>query len=164
MSKSLLAEAGVSDLTLSLKLPPAAYARQAGPIIQQELANVGINVEITNVEWADWLQNVFTNRDYDLTIVSHVEPNDYGVFARDDYYFAYHSEAYNAAVAELAVTSDPARQTELKKQIQEILANDFAAGFLFELANVTVANKDLSGIRANAPIPAAVISELSWAE
>lgn len=163
-SKALLAEAGLKDPTLSLKLPPASYARAAGPIIQQELANVGIKVEITNVEWADWLQNVFTNKDYDLTIVSHVEPNDFGVFARDDYYFNYHSDAYKKVIADLNATTDPAKQIALKQEAQKILANDFAAGFLFEFPNITVAAKELKGLWENAPIPAQPIAEISWSE
>jgi len=154
----------VSELSLSLKLPPASYARACGPIIQQELANIGITVEITNVEWADWLSNVFKNTDYDLTIVSHVEPNDYGAFARDSYYFNYHNPAFNKVVAEIGDTTDPQEQIALKQQAQKILANDYAAGFLFEFAFISIASSDLTGIRQNAPIPAVPVGELSWAE
>jgi peptide/nickel transport system substrate-binding protein len=163
-SKALLAEAGVKDLTLSLKLPPAQYARAAGPVIQQELANIGIKVDITNVEWADWLSNVFTNKDYDLTIISHVEPNDFGNFGKDGYYFNYKNPEFAKLMTELGNTTDPAKQTELKQDVQKLLANDFAAGFLFELPNITVANKDLKGIWENAPIPATIVSEMSWAQ
>ena len=163
-SKQLLADAGVKDLTLSLKLPPAQYARAAGPVIQQEFADIGVKVDITNVEWADWLQNVFTNKDYDLTIVSHVEPNDFGAFAKDGYYFNYNSPTYKKIIEDLGNTTDPAKQTELKQAAQKQLANDFAAGFLFELPNITVANKDLKGIWENAPIPATPIAELSWGQ
>jgi peptide/nickel transport system substrate-binding protein len=164
LSKKLLAEAGVSDLTLSLKLPPASYARAAGPIIQQELAQVGIKVEITNVEWADWLSNVFKNRDYDLTIVSHVEPNDYGSFAKPDYYFNYQSDAFNQVVEDIGNTADPQRQMELKQQAQKILAEDYAAGFLFEFPYISVAAAGLEGMWENQPVPANPIAELSWSE
>jgi peptide/nickel transport system substrate-binding protein len=163
-SKALLAEAGVKDVTLSLKLPPANYARAAGPIIQQELAQVGIKVEISNVEWADWLSNVFTNKDYDLTIVSHVEPNDIGAFAKDGYYFNYKSDAFNKIMADLNNATDPAKQTELKQAAQKQLANDFAAGFLFEFPNITVANANLTGYWENAPIPASPFVEMSWTQ
>ncbi|VAW14632.1 ABC transporter, substrate-binding protein (cluster 5, nickel/peptides/opines), partial [hydrothermal vent metagenome] len=88
-SKQLLADAGISDLTLRLKLPPPSYARRGGEIIAAQLRAVGINVEITNLQWAQWLTEVFKNRDYDLTIVSHTEPYDIGIYARDDYYFQY---------------------------------------------------------------------------
>ena len=163
-SKQLLADAGVKDVTLSLKLPPANYARSAGPIIQQELADIGIKVDITNVEWADWLQNVFTNKDYDLTIISHVEPNDYGSFAKDGYYFNYNSPAYKKIIEDIGNTTDPAKQIALKQDAQKQLANDFAAGFLFEFPNITVANKDLKGLWENAPIPASPFAEISWAQ
>jgi peptide/nickel transport system substrate-binding protein len=163
-SKALLAEAGVSDLTLSLKLPPASYARAGGPIIQQQLANVGIKVDITNVEWADWLQNVFTNKDYDLTIVSHVEPNDFGAFAKEGYYFNYNNADFNKLIADLNNTTDPAKQIEIKQAIQTKLATDFAAGFLFEFPNITVANKNLKGYWENSPIPASPFNEMSWTE
>ena len=46
-AKQLLKEAGVkTPIDLSLILPPAPYARAAGPIIQAELADVGVNAKI----------------------------------------------------------------------------------------------------------------------
>jgi peptide/nickel transport system substrate-binding protein len=149
---------------LSLKLPPANYARAGGPVIQQELAAVGIKVDITNVEWADWLSNVFTNKDYDLTIVSHVEPNDFGNFGKDGYYFNYKNPKFAELMTELGNTTDPAKQTSIKQDIQKLLANDFAAGFLFEFPNITVANKNLTGFWENAPLPASPIAELKWSQ
>ena len=81
MSKALLAEAGVSDLTLTLKLPPPSYARRGGEIIASQLREVGIETEISNLEWAQWLEQVFKGKDYDLTIVSHTEPMDINIYA-----------------------------------------------------------------------------------
>ena len=163
-AKALLKEAGVSNLTLQLKLPPPPYARQGGQIIQQQLAKVGITANITNVEWADWLKNVFTNKDYDLTIVSHVEPNDIGSWAKDGYYFNYHSDAFNKIIADLNAATDPAKRTALLQDAQTTLANDYAAGWLFELAKVGVYNKDVKGAWANAPIPAVDLTQVYWAQ
>ena len=79
-AKKLLAEAGVKlPLELSLRLPPPAYARQGGEILAAQLAKVGIIAKIENVEWAQWLSQVFAGNgphNFDLTIVSHVEPFD----------------------------------------------------------------------------------------
>ena len=47
-------------------------------MIAAQLAKVGIVAKIQNVEWAQWMSGVYTNRDYDLTIISHVEPLDLG--------------------------------------------------------------------------------------
>ncbi|HTJ56672.1 MAG TPA: ABC transporter substrate-binding protein [Devosiaceae bacterium] len=163
-SRQLLKEAGVSNLTLSLKLPPPPYARNGGQIIAQQLANVGITANITNVEWADWLQNVFTDKDYDLTIVSHVEPNDIGIFARDTYYFNYHSDAFKKIMADLNATTDPAQRKQLQQQAQKQLTADMPVAFLFELPDITVQNKSLKGLWANAPIPADDLTQVYWAQ
>lgn len=161
----MLADAGVKDLTLQFKVPPAAYARSAAPIIQQELADVGIKVVITNVEWADWIANVFQGAyDYDLTMVSHVEANDFAAFGKPGYYPNYKADNLNKLVADLAATTDAAKQISIKQDIQKLLANDFVALYLFELPNITVANKDVQGLWLNAPQPTTDLSALSWAQ
>ncbi|MGN6486552.1 MAG: ABC transporter substrate-binding protein [Devosia sp.] len=163
-SKALLAEAGVKDLTLTFKVPPAAYARAAAPIIQQQLANVGVKVNVVNVEWADWIANVFQGAyDYDLTMVSHVEANDFAAFGKPGYYINYKADALNKLVEELNATTDTAKQTELKQAIQKQLADDYASVYLFELANITVAKAGLEGLWPNAPQPTTKLSDLSWA-
>jgi len=105
LAKSLLAEAGYPDgFTTTLKLPPPSYARRGGEIIAAQLRQVGIETEISNLEWAQWLEQVFRGDDFDLTIVSHTEPMDIGIYARDKYYFNYHSDRFNAVMAELAAS------------------------------------------------------------
>ncbi len=164
-SKALLAEAGVSNLSLTFKVPPAAYARAAAPIIQQQLAGVGINVNVVNVEWADWIANVFQGAyDYDLTMVSHVEANDFAAFGKPGYYINYKADALNALVKKLAAETDPQKQIALKQDIQRQLAEDYAAVYLFELPNITVAAKGVQGLWTNAPQPITDLAAISWAE
>jgi peptide/nickel transport system substrate-binding protein len=166
-SRALLAEVGWDpNSVLSLKLPPVeGYARRGGEIIAQQLAAAGIRTESTNLEWAQWLSEVFTDKNYDLTIVSHTEPNDIGIFARGDaYYFDYNSEAFNAIIAELGVTADPAKRSELLKAAQKQLADDYVVGFLFELAKVGVENAKLRGMWENAPTQATDLTGVYWEE
>ena len=165
LSKKLLAEAGVTDLTLALKLPPVeGYARRGGEIIAQQLAAVGIKTTVTNLEWAQWLSDVFTNKDYDLTIVSHTEPNDIGIYARDDYYFGYHSDAFKKIMADLDNTTDPAKRSDLYKQAQKQIADDYVNAFLFELAQVGVVKAKLMGLWENAPTQATDLTGVYWEE
>ena len=104
-AKSLLAEAGLAEgFKATIKLPPPTYARRGGEIIAAQLAKVGIELEIVPVEWAQWLEQVFRGKDYDLTVVSHTEPMDINIYGRDDYYFAYESEAFKATLAKLDAT------------------------------------------------------------
>ena len=164
-SKALLAKAGITDLTLSLKLPPVeAYARRGGEIIAQQLAAVGIKTETTNLEWAQWLDEVFKQKNFDLTIISHTEPSDIGIFARDDYYFGYQSPVFDQIIADLAVTADPAKRSELLKSAQKQLADDYVVGFLFELAKIGVENAKLHGLWENAPTQATDLTAVYWDE
>ena len=163
-SKALLAEAGVSDLKLRLALPPPSYARRGGEIIAAELRAVGIETEIANLEWAQWLEQVFKGKDFDLTIVSHTEPADINIYARPDYYFQYDNPAFQAVIAELEVTSDPAKRTELNHQAETIIAEDYVNGYLFQLAKTGVANAKIVGLWENAPTQANDLTAVHWTE
>jgi peptide/nickel transport system substrate-binding protein len=162
-AKELLKEAGVkAPLQLTLTLPPPAYARQGGEIIAAELADVGIQAKIENVEWAQWLSNVYTNHNFDLTIISHVEPLDIDIYANPNYYFGYDSKAFQDIIKKWREASDLAAYKAALVEAQKKLAEDSVNGFLFQLPNVVVADAKLKGVWKNAPIFANDLSALSW--
>lgn len=161
-AKALLKEAGVSNLNLRLLLPPISYARRSGEIIAAQLRDVGINVEIIPVEWAQWLSDVFRDKRYDLSIVSHVEPNDLDIYARDDYYFNYHSAAYKKLYAAMIAEQDETKQLDLLRQLQEKIADDAVNAFLFMLPKIGIWDAKLKGLWENAPIPANDLTEVEW--
>ncbi|MCT8997042.1 ABC transporter substrate-binding protein [Chelativorans intermedius] len=164
-AKALLAEAGLANgFSATLKLPPPAYARQGGEIVASQLRQVGIELEIIPVEWAQWLEQVFTNKDYDLTIVSHTEPNDINIYARDDYYFNYDNPAFDAVMDELETTSDPEKRKTLYQTAQRIIAEDAVNGFLFQLPKTGVWDARLEGLWENAPIQANDLTKVRWTE
>ncbi|WP_424940791.1 ABC transporter substrate-binding protein [Aliiroseovarius sp. S253] len=164
MSKALLAEAGATDLTLRLMLPPPAYARRGGEIIAAQLRDVGIQTEISNLEWAQWIEQVFKGKDFDLTIVSHTEPADINIYARPEYYFQYDNADFQALIEKLSVTSDPAMRSDLNKQAQQIIADDYVNGYLFQLAKTGVANAKINGLWENAPTQANDLTGVSWSD
>lgn len=162
-AKALLAEAGyASGLKLRLTLPPPSYARRGGEVIAAQLAAVGIETEIIPVEWAQWLKQVFKTTDYDLTIVSHTEPFDIGIYARDSYYFNYKSDRFNKVYADLTEAVDPAKRKALIGEAQKVLAEDSVNGFLFELAQNGVWKKGIKGLWANRPIQANDVTAAYW--
>ncbi len=164
-ARELLKEAGLENgFKTTLKLPPPAYARDGGQIIASELREIGIDAEIIPLEWADWLKQVFTDKDYDMTIVSHTEPNDIDIYARKDYYFNYHNPGFDKVIEELNLTSDEAKRKELYGEAQKILARDAPVGFLFELPKIGVWDAKLEGLWDNAPIPANDLTKVKWAE
>ncbi|AXT35900.1 ABC transporter substrate-binding protein [Phaeobacter sp. LSS9] len=164
-ARALLAEAGFPDgFTTTLHLPPPSYARRGGEIIAAQLAEVGITAEIINVEWAQWLETVFRGKNFGLSIVSHTEPMDIGIYARPDYYFQYDNAAFQDLMADLTGTTDPDARTKMLQQAQEIIAQDYVNGFLFQLAALSVAKADLQGLWANAPTQATDLTGVSWAK
>jgi peptide/nickel transport system substrate-binding protein len=163
-AKALLAEAGIkTPLELSLKLPPAPYARQGGEVIAAQLAKVGIVVKIENVEWAQWLSGTYTNKNYDLTIISHVEPFDLGNYAKPGYYWGYESAKFNALFDKIQNSPRAADRAKLLGEAQRLLANDAANAFLYQPQWVSVAHKNLKGLWKDMPIFVNDLSALSWA-
>jgi peptide/nickel transport system substrate-binding protein len=164
-AKALLAEAGFPDgFETTLHLPPPSYARRGGEIIAAQLAAVGIKAEITNVEWAQWLETVFKGKNFGLTIVSHTEPMDIGIYARPDYYFQYDNPAFQDLMTTLNGTTDPNERTALLQQAQTIIADDYVNGYLFQLAALSVAKAGVQGLWTNAPTQAVDLTAVGWAE
>lgn len=163
-ARALLAEAGYPDgFTTTLKLPPPSYARRGGEIIASQLRAIGIEAEISNLEWAQWLEEAFGAKDFGMTIVSHTEPMDIGIYANPDYYFQYDNPAFQQLMTDLNLTTDPAMRSEMLKQAQTIISEDYVNGYLFELAVPTVAKAGLQGLWLNQPTAAVDLTGVSWA-
>jgi peptide/nickel transport system substrate-binding protein len=163
-SKALLAEAGLKDgFKTTLALPPPSYARRGGEIVAAELRAVGIEAQIVNMEWAQWLEKVFANKDFDLTIISHTEPMDIGIYARKDYYFGYDDPVMRALMAGVEATADPAEQAEILKAAQERIAHQYVNAFLFQLAKTGVADARIRGLWLNSPTQANDMTGVYWA-
>ena len=162
-SKKLLAEAGYPDgFKTTLKLPPPSYARRGGEIVAAQLRAVGIEVEISNLEWAQWLEQVFKGKDYGLTIVSHTEPMDIGIYARPNYYFQYDNPAFQKLMKDLDAASDPVKRAAILGAAQAIIAKDYVNGYLFQLARTSVLNAKIRGMWENAPTQANDLTEVYW--
>ena len=164
-AKALLEEAGMADgFETTLHLPPPSYARRGGEIIAAQLAEVGITAEIINVEWAQWLETVFRGKDFGMTIISHTEPMDIGIYARPDYYFQYDNAAFQELMTKLNGTTDPDERSTMLKEAQETIANDYVNGYLFQLAYPVIAKAGLKGLWKDAPTQAVDLTAVSWSE
>ncbi len=163
-AKQLLAEAGQQDLSVTLKLPPPTYARRGGEIVAAQLEEAGISVEIVPVEWAQWLEQVFKGRDFDMTIVAHTEPRDINIYARPDYYFGYGKPEFVALMDKYNAETDPEAQNDILKEAQRMIADDAVNGYLFQLGKIGVWTKGLKGMWENQPTQANDLTEVYWAE
>jgi peptide/nickel transport system substrate-binding protein len=146
-AKALLAQAGYPQgFPVTLKLPPPSYARRSGEIIAAQLAQVGIRASIEDLEWAQWLEQVYARHDFDMSIVGHAEPLDYDIYAWDDYYFGYSNPQFKKLIDALDDTVDADRRRALLQQIQHKLADDAVNGFLFQYPKLAVWSVHLHGI------------------
>lgn len=163
-ARALLKEAGVTTpLEVTITLPPPPYARQGGEVIASQLAKVGITAKLQNVEWAQWLSNVYGAKNYDMTIISHVEPFDLGNFAKPDYYWNYQSARFNDLYTKYKTTASAKDRAKMLGDLQKLLAEDSVHAFLYQPQWVTVANKNVRGLWKDMPIFVNDLSALSWA-
>lgn len=161
---ALLAESGAGPVKLRLALPPPTYARRGGEIIAAQLREIGIETEITNMEWAQWLETVFKGGDFDMTVISHTEPLDIDIYARKDYYFHYAKPEFVALMDKLKATVSAEERSALYQQAQEMIADDFVNVYLFQLAKTGVANAKIEGLWENSPTQANDLTKVHWVE
>lgn len=152
-AREYLRDAGYSaGFDVSLKLPPPTYARRTGELIANQLGRIGIRVSIENLEWAQWIDQVLRNRNYDLTIVSHVEPMDINIYANPDYYFGYDNKDFQNIIAGIDNSNDEAQTSALYKMAQMKIAEDAVNGYLYQLGKYGVWKKGIRGMWANYPV------------
>lgn len=161
-ARALLKEAGVrTPLKLDLTLPPTPYALAGGPVIARDLQAVGIQARLVRVSWSEWLSGVFHGR-FDLSLILHVEPLDYDIYTRPDYYFGYDSPAFRALVEQHAASTNPRVQSRLFRQIQRHLADDAVNAWIFSPEIISVVRKGLNGVPMDYPIFAHDVGAMYW--
>ena len=145
-----------------MTLPPAPYARQGGEVIAAQLARVGINLKLQNVEWAQWLSGTYGSKNYDLTLISHVEPFDLGNYAKPDYYWGYQSVPFNALYEQIKNAARHRPRTPAGRA-QRLLAGDAVHGFLSHAAVGDGGEQEPARAVEDMPVFVNDLSALSWA-
>jgi peptide/nickel transport system substrate-binding protein len=148
----LLDEAGwTNDTPLEMVLPPVSYATRSGEIIASQLEAVGITVNITNVEWGVWLEDVFANYDFDMSIVSHVEPLDLAQYANAEYYWGNDSPQVADLIAAADAEPDDAKRNAIYQQVLDEITAVAADNWLFVLPALAVTKAGVSGYKIDLP-------------
>ncbi len=150
-AKALIADAGAEGTELRLRLPTLPYAVACGTVVESMLEDAGFAVTIDELEFpAAWLETVFTNKDFDMSIVAHVEPRDMAnVFGNPEYYTTYGTDDIQTVFTG-ADTGSAEDQLNRLAEAATIISEDAAADFLFLLPNLMVADPDITGLPTNA--------------
>ena len=152
-AKELLKEAGYEngfDLTITV---PANYASHVDTalIFADQLAQVGINVQVETIEWATWLEDVYSNAQYESTIIGltgKLDPDSVLGRFETTYsknFFKFSNARYDELIQAARVELDETKRADMYKECQQILTEEAAAVFVCD-PNLTVAcRKDLKG-------------------
>jgi len=145
-AKRLLAEAGhATGLNLQFVIPNITYATRSAEYVASQLKQVGIGTTIKTVEFAGWLDQVYTKADYDLTVVNHVEPRDLSNYANPQYYWRYDSPQVQQDVAAATTAATQEEAATFLRSAARRVAEDAAADWLLLGADITASNKDVTG-------------------
>ncbi|MEX2534622.1 MAG: ABC transporter substrate-binding protein [Trueperaceae bacterium] len=160
-ARELLAEAGYADgLSLTFELPePYNIERTAGQVIAQQLTEVGIDVELSVVEWGTWLERIFTGGDYDMTIIGHSEPGDINVYGNPDYYYHYDNPEVRELLEQAELATSQEEAVESYKAIARTIAEDAVNVWIFNPAYLVAAKQELYGYWENQPTVAIDMTE-----
>ncbi|MGB3684741.1 MAG: ABC transporter substrate-binding protein [Ornithinimicrobium sp.] len=161
-AKELLEESGNDGVTVRLRIPGLPYAVACGTVVESMLEDAGFDVNIDELEFpATWLEEVFTAHDFDMSIVSHVEPRDMeAVFGNPNYYTGYGTGEVTALFDEAKAGTEE-EQVEKLEEAATLISEDAAADFLFVLPNLIVATPDITGLPENAVSSSFDLSKLA---
>ncbi|MFT4232370.1 MAG: ABC transporter substrate-binding protein, partial [Leucobacter sp.] len=143
-ARQLLAEAGQSNLNLTITAPNH-YDTAPLDLVKSQLADVGVSLTIEQVEFPTWIEQVYSNHDYQLSYVDHAEARDFANYANPDYYFGYDSSAVQKLYADALAATDPADEDRLLREAAAQVAEDAPAKWLFNYTPTNVVSKRVGG-------------------
>ena len=146
-ARALLAEAGQPNLSLTTTAPNH-YDTTPRDLTKSQLADVGVSIKIKQVEFPTWLEEVYTNHDFQLSYVDHAEARDFGNYANPDYYFGYDSAKVQDLYGQSLATTDTTVEGELLEQAASQVAADAPAKWLFNYTPTNVIGTHVSGFPA----------------
>jgi peptide/nickel transport system substrate-binding protein len=154
-ARELLAEAGYPDgFTVDFELPePYANERRSGEVVAQYLRDVGIDVNLSVVEWGTWIERIFLGGDYDMTIIGHSEPRDINVYGNPGYYYRYDNPRVRELLEEAETAPTAEAETEAYQEIARIIAEDAVNVWLFSAPFIVGMQNDVHGFWLNQPTP-----------
>lgn len=140
---------GGRKLQLRLRIPNLPYAVSAAQVVASQLSEVGVTVGIEPLDFpAVWLKQVFTDHDFDMSIIQHVEARDIASFGNPKYYWGYDNPQIAASITK-GDSGSPEEQVAAMREVARTISADAAADWLFLFPNVIAAKTKVTGLVRN---------------
>ncbi len=150
-ARALMEEAGAVGTPLTITVPTLPYTQTLSELLYSQLRDIGFDVTLESAEFpAVWLGQVMGAKDYQMSLIAHVEPRDIvTLFGNPDYYLGYD----NARVRELFARADAAPSgaagTELMREAVDAIMADAGALTVMNMPNIVLTAPGVAGIDPN---------------
>ena len=153
-AKELLNEAGYPDGFSFTITVPSNYQPHidTAQVLVEQFKNIGVTCTISLVEWNTWLSEVYTNRNYEATVIGVDAPYLTARallerFASDSSsnFINFQSEEYDKVLKNAIASVDEAKKIELYKTCEEILTKDAASVYIQDMPELVALNKRFAG-------------------
>ena len=156
-AKELLKEAGYENgngiPTIELMYNSEGAHKDICQIIQQNWEEIGVNVELTNQEWAVFL-NTRQNGEYQIArhgwIGDYIDPMtflDLWVTGGGNNDCGFSNARYDELIAAAKVETDSAKRLEMLREAEDILMDEMPILPIYYYTTVTAANENVKGVR-----------------
>ena len=153
-AKALLKEAGYENGFKFTITVPSNYTQHVdtAQVIVDQLKAVGIDAEISLIEWDSWLSDVYSGRNYESTVIG----VDASTLCANALLARYQSEASNnfmnfksadfdAAFEKANSESDDELRTKYYKECETVLTEEAANVYIQDIAELVALNKKYAG-------------------
>ena len=156
-AKELLKEAGYENgngiPNIELMYNSEGAHKDICQIIQQNWEEIGVNVELTNQEWAVFL-NTRQQGDYQIArhgwIGDYIDPMtflDLWVTGGGNNDCGFSNARYDELIAAAKVETDSAKRLEMLREAEDILMDEMPILPIYYYTTVTAANENVKGVR-----------------
>ncbi|MGL5512897.1 MAG: ABC transporter substrate-binding protein, partial [Sporomusa sp.] len=161
LAKEKLAEAGYPDgLTIKIRTTTQAGYSKPAEVIMGQLSEIGITLELETMERGTYLEEVYNNFDYDMTIwaVSCDYPDaNHGAYRRfysgmispANNYMKINDYALDDAIMINRTSADPAEKAAAVLRMAEIIRDESYCLPLYSAQQTLAANANLKGVNIN---------------
>ena len=136
---------GIISMAILICAAANIYGTELGDQLRSQLKPIGIDLKVNVVEFSTWLQDVYTNHTFDISLVDHNESHDFASWTDPTYYFGYDNKnvtkLYNEGVA---ATSDKERDAKFAAAAK-LVSEDAPADWLFNYRITTATAKGVEG-------------------